>query len=88
MTSCRQEFTDFVRLQNTAGNESNPCQFWVWNVDRFPSVAKLARKYLAIPATSVASERVFSAVGNIVTARRNCLSPENVNTLVFLCKNK
>ena len=88
MTTCKQEFTDYVRLQYIAGNESDPCQFWARNADRFPSVAKLARKYLAIPATSVPSERVFSAAGNIVTARRNCLSPDNVNMLVFLCKNK
>ncbi|ELT95740.1 hypothetical protein CAPTEDRAFT_140410 [Capitella teleta] len=54
----------------------------------FPRIALLAKKYLAIPATSAPSERVFSTAGNIVTPKRSRLNPEKVNMLVFLAHNK
>jgi hypothetical protein len=44
-------------------------------------------KYLYIPATSVASERVFSTAGDLVSAQRACLESEQVDRLVFLKKN-
>lgn len=39
---------------------------------------------LYIPATSVPSESVFSKPGQIVSARRNRLLPDNVDKLIFL----
>ncbi|KAF0707464.1 zinc finger BED domain-containing protein 1-like, partial [Aphis craccivora] len=55
---------------------------------KYPLIAELAKKYLSIPATSVSSERCFSTAGNVVTSKRNCLAPENVNMLVFLYQNR
>ncbi|EZA46507.1 Zinc finger BED domain-containing protein [Ooceraea biroi] len=51
----------------------DPLEWWKSHENRFPLVAQLAKKYLSIPATSVASERTFSTAGNIVTAKRSCL---------------
>ena len=48
---------------------------------------RLARKYLAIPATSAPSERVFSLAGNICSRRRASLSPDHLYALVFLIAN-
>ena len=61
--------------------------WWKANEDRFPKMSKLARKYLCIPATSVASERVFSTSGNIVNAKRSKMMSEYVDILTFLAKN-
>jgi hypothetical protein len=67
--------------------DSDPLIWWKSNEDRFPQMAKLAKRYLCIPATSVASERVFSTSGNIVNAKRSKLTPEHVDMLTFLAKN-
>ena len=44
----------------------------------------MARRYLGIPATSAAIERVFSISGNIITKSRNNLNPETVKQLTLL----
>lgn len=67
--------------------DRNPLLWWKDHEIHYPSLAKLARIYLSIPSTSTPSERVFSDNGNIVTQKRNCLSPDNVNKLVFLSQN-
>ncbi|XP_056150102.1 tudor domain-containing protein 15 [Lampris incognitus] len=66
----------------------NPTDWWKVNGGRFPRLAKLAPKYLRIPATSVPSERVISAVGLTVTRLRSRLTPEHVNMLIFLNKSQ
>ena len=48
---------------------------------------RISGGYLAIPATSVPAERIFSTAGHIVNEKRNCLNPETVDMLIFLNKN-
>ena len=51
----------------------------------------LARKYLAVQASSAASERIFSVGGLVVTKKRNRLGVERVGDTIFLhesMKNK
>ena len=57
------------------------------NGSRFSHLEPLARRYLAIPATSTPSERVFSVAGIVVDKRRSALTPEMIDALVFLNKN-
>jgi hypothetical protein len=61
----------------------DPFEWWKTRATKYPATGELAKKYLAIPATSASSQRCFSTAGNIVTSKRNCLLPEHVNTLVF-----
>lgn len=67
--------------------ERNPLDWWKSNELNYPHLALFAKCVLAIPGTSVPSERIFSTAGDIVYAQRACLSPENVNILIFLKKN-
>ena len=54
---------------------------------QFPVLSKLTQKYLCILATSVSSERAFSAAGHVINFKRSCLLPEYANMLVFLAQN-
>uniref|UniRef100_A0A3Q2YJJ4 Zinc finger BED domain-containing protein 4-like n=2 Tax=Hippocampus comes TaxID=109280 RepID=A0A3Q2YJJ4_HIPCM len=63
--------------------KENPLPWWRSNALRYPTLAKLAKSFLAIPATSTPSERLFSA-GNIASKRRASLGFEQVDMLTFL----
>ncbi|KAM3842535.1 E3 SUMO-protein ligase ZBED1-like [Diretmus argenteus] len=64
--------------------KENPLSWWKTNAARYPTLAKLAKSLLCIPATSTPSERLFSAAGNIASKRRASLSSEHVDMLTFL----
>ena len=67
--------------------DSNPLEWRKTHYVDYSHLACLAKKYLCILATSVASERLFSTSGNIVSDKQCCLKPERVNMLTFLSKN-
>jgi len=49
-----------------------------------PWIALLGRKVLAVPATSAAPERMFSSGGNIITKKRDRLSCDHLEELMYL----
>lgn len=61
--------------------------WWRENQHSSPTLAKIARKYLSAPASSIDSERLFSEAGNIYEPKRNRLQPENAERLMFLHHN-
>lgn len=67
--------------------KEDPLRWWRENMGRFPTLSKLARSFLCIPATSTPSERIFSAAGNICSQKRASLSRDHVEMLTFLCLN-
>lgn len=73
--------------EDTLELEKEPLAWWQKNENRFPHLAQLARRYLAIPATSVPSEQVFSAAGLLLAKIRSALSPANIDASIFLAKN-
>jgi hypothetical protein len=73
-----------VYIQESIVPEStDPLIYWKANELRFPNLAKIARKYLCIPATSGGVERVFSIAGFLGQARRSLLTSENVRNLIM-----
>ncbi|KAG0205301.1 hypothetical protein BGX28_003055 [Mortierella sp. GBA30] len=47
-------------LQLKIVQDVEPLEWWSMNKEKLPTVARLARKYLSLSASSVASERMFS----------------------------
>jgi hypothetical protein len=62
----------------------DPLMWWKDNEHRFPTLAKLARVYLCIPATSAPSERLFSSGGNLVSKKRCRLGVERVQDILYI----
>ena len=68
-----EEEVQHYRSVQSLSVESNPLVWWKDNEEQFPHLAKLAKRFLGIPATSVPSERVFSTAGE----RGHCHSTQS-----------
>jgi len=66
------------------GRINNPLLWWKHNSKRFPTLAKLAKKILCIPATSAPVERLFSHAGLTIANDRARMLPDMAEDLVFL----
>ena len=66
---------------------SDPLAWWMKCSPVYKGLCEVMKTRLCIVATSVPSERVFSKTGQIISDRRNRLSPSKVRELVFLNAN-
>ena len=66
----------------------DPLTWWRDNADKYPTLSKLAQKYLLVPAMLVPSKCVFSDAGLHITALHNRLHPDMVEQMMFLKRNK
>lgn len=63
-------------LELPIDEEIDPLLWWQAHSSEFPIVSDMARDFLTIQATSVASEQAFSVAGSMITKTRNRLLPE------------
>ena len=80
------EYLLYKQIKEISATE-DPLTWWKTHEATLPILAYFARKHLCIPATSCASERVFSTSGIICSPRRIRLTEEHIDMLVFLAKN-
>ena len=71
-------------LEPRPGKNTDILKYWCAKQYQYPVIARIARDHLAIPATSAASERVFSNGSDIITKKRNRLSPPTIRYLLCL----
>ncbi len=64
--------------------EDNPLTWWKAHGHHFPTLSRLARRFLAISATSCPVERLFSVPGQVDNARRSSLTSDTMTLLVFM----
>ena len=60
------EFQRYLKEAEINFRIDDPMDWWRKHESYFPQVAKLARMYLAIPASTALSERVFSTAKSIL----------------------
>ena len=74
-------------MNNTESEFNNPLIWWKVNAVKYPYVANLAHKYLAIPATSAPSERIWSRAARILSLRRARLKDDLVGRMMLIKEN-
>ena len=58
--------------------------WWRTNQYRYPRMARIARRYLSIPASEVGVERLFSRGRDLLGLRRYALHPGTMKMLTIL----
>jgi hypothetical protein len=75
-----------MKMQNIKTKVYNcPLDWWKTSAHRFKNFERLAVKYLAIPATSAPSERIWSQAARVLTVKQNRMSQE-VTSVIMYCK--
>lgn len=67
--------------------KDDPLVWWKTEGQQYPHLRGIYKKYGCCLATSVPSERVFSKAGIVINERRNRLTGNKANMLVFLNQN-
>ena len=75
------------RNEPSLDKDEDPLGWWKNKRLEYPTLTRLVRKFLCVPATSTQAERVFSWMGWLLNKRRLCLSGESVNMQLFLKDN-
>jgi hypothetical protein len=68
---------------------SDPLEYWKskqFDGSLLPFI-EVVKKFFCIPATSVPSEAIFSAAGDLINENRSRLNPRHVDKILFLNRN-
>ena len=85
--ACELELERYKKEQRLTSRKKTPLQWWKENHLRFPILALLARKYLAVQPTSASSERVFSKALRLLSAKRSRMDPAFAGKAFFVSEN-
>ena len=87
----KEDYDLWLRLHEIRAVDStthlDPMERWKMHNSQFPTIAILARKYLAIPASSAPSEHVFSRAKLIQERQRWNLLPQRLESSIMLKHN-
>lgn len=61
----------------------DPLEFWTSNKLEFPTLYKLAKHFLSIPASTGDVERLFSITGHYARCKRASLHPKTIEKLIL-----
>jgi hypothetical protein len=75
-----------MKMKNVESKVYNcPLSWWKSSAGRYMNLGKLVIKYLAVPATSAPSERIWSRAARFLTVKRNRMK-EDVSAAMMYCR--
>lgn len=77
------EIEEYFQLPLEA-DHINPLEWWKLHSNNYPTLARLARDFLAIPASTVPSESTFSIAKHTINAVRNRIEGETARASLCL----
>ncbi|XP_053341320.1 zinc finger BED domain-containing protein 4 [Clarias gariepinus] len=86
MPEIQQQLENYI-AEPLCKRSLSPLHWWRNKEHRFPAVARLARRYLSIPATAIPADRAFAPRESPVAHRRAMLGPKNLDQVLFLHQN-
>ncbi|XP_051499886.1 E3 SUMO-protein ligase ZBED1-like isoform X2 [Apus apus] len=86
MPEIHQQLENFL-VEPLCRRSSDPLCWWRSHERRFPAVARLARRFLALPATAAAPRAAFAAGPGALEQRRALLGSEHLDQILFLHQN-
>lgn len=75
---------ELAKLSTLPKNGHDHTSFWRLHKESMPILANLARKYLAISASSVPCESMFSISNHVLRKNRLALTSKNIRYTMFL----
>lgn len=78
------EIARFIRATSQAARGVDALDWWKENESKFPTIASRARDVLAVQASSVASESVFSRAGCLIDDKRTRLGDDSIRVCMLL----
>jgi hypothetical protein len=66
-----------------ASLDTDPLKWWPKHEKLLPSLSRMARQFLGVPASSAAVERLFSGVGQDFSKQRQCMSEETLEEVTW-----
>ena len=85
-SSAEEEFEEYLRVPQINGSE-DALKWWKDNDSKFRNLARMARQYLAVPASSASVERLFSSVGLVKSDLREKLLDKTTVDIMFAKHN-
>ena len=77
-----------VIFKSVISRMDSPFQWWKLHSTKYPILAQVAKKILAIQATSTPSERLWSKAGELCNAKRSQLGAKLIDKILFCNHNK
>jgi hypothetical protein len=61
--------------------------WWAVHRKKFPTIYRIAQRYLVIPATSASAERQFSRAKRLKSKKRHSIKPLKLQSMMILAEN-
>jgi len=76
-----------IPLQTSSGHDKDILYWWKTHSSEFPNLSKMARQFLASPASSTSAERLFSAAGKMHDDLKKSTSEDTLEDMLDVAKN-